>query len=194
VELLHAIRQRRSIRSFQPVEVPLESLEALVNLARVAPSAANRQPLEYLAIRSREGCKKVFPLLRWASYIYPRGNPGPGHEPSAYIVVLVKRSWESPYVAYDVGAAVQSILLGALEMDLASCWLASVDKEELRAAFSIPQELGIDSVVALGRSDQQSLLVEMEENESVRYYLKNKKMHVPKRKLEHIFHGEGDWK
>jgi len=44
------IMKRRSIRRFKPEKVPYEVLEKLVNAGRVAPSAANLQPLEYIVV------------------------------------------------------------------------------------------------------------------------------------------------
>jgi nitroreductase len=49
-DFISLIRKRRTIRQFQPQEVPLELLFQLADLGRLAPSASNLQPLEFLVV------------------------------------------------------------------------------------------------------------------------------------------------
>ena len=72
--------ERRTIRRFKPEPVPPGFLERLVNAARLAPSAANVQPLEFVAVDGDGPRAEVFPCLKWAAYISPAGDPGPGEE------------------------------------------------------------------------------------------------------------------
>jgi nitroreductase len=89
-EMSEIIAGRRSIRQFRPEPVARELLEKLIDLARLAPSAANLQPLEFILIDDKGLCPEVFACLKWAAYIVPEGNPKPGNEPVAYVVTLVK--------------------------------------------------------------------------------------------------------
>ena len=50
----YAIISRRSIRRFNQKQIPIELLKKFVNAARLAPSAANLQPLEYFIINQKE--------------------------------------------------------------------------------------------------------------------------------------------
>ena len=86
---------RRTIRQFKSDVLSREVLEKMVNAARLAPSAANRQPLEYVIVDSQTVCREIFPCLKWAGYVRPRGNPKPGQEPVAYIVALVNTEIDS---------------------------------------------------------------------------------------------------
>ena len=61
-----AILKRRSIRRFQKRKIPFGILRKLINAARVAPSAANLQPCEFIAVNKREIVDRIFPTLRWA--------------------------------------------------------------------------------------------------------------------------------
>lgn len=54
MELLEAIRERRSIRAFKPDPVPRESIEQILNLAILAPSAINLQPWEFIVVVGEE--------------------------------------------------------------------------------------------------------------------------------------------
>jgi len=183
------IMKRRSIRRFQQKPIPSGILEKLVNAARVAPSASNLQPLEYVVVDDKDLLPEVFATLKWASYIAPEGNPPEGERPTAYIVVLAnKRIIDSGYER-DVGAAVENILLAALEEGIGSCWMSPIDKKRLRKTLNVPHFLAIDSVIALGYSAESPVMEEMIDSVTVKYWKdKSGTLHVPKRKLKTIFH------
>jgi nitroreductase len=69
------IQKRRTIRRFLQKPIPLKQLENFVDAARLAPSAANLQPLEYIIVHQPELLKRVFGTLKWAGYIRPLGDP-----------------------------------------------------------------------------------------------------------------------
>ncbi len=54
MEILNAIRERRSIRAFKPDPVPREIIEQILNLAILAPSAINLQPWEFIVVVGEE--------------------------------------------------------------------------------------------------------------------------------------------
>jgi nitroreductase len=184
------ILSRRSIRQFKPEPVSREILEKLVNAARLAPSAANTQPLEYIVVDDKELKQKLFSCLKWAAYISPKGDPRPGHEPAAYIVVLVNSSLKEKGYEHDVGAAAENIILAAWEQRIGSCWIISVEREKAQEILKIPGAYKIDSVIALGFPDEKPVLEEMKD--SVRYWKDEEgRLHVPKRGLKDIIHFNG---
>ena len=186
MEVLEAIKKRRTVRKFKQEKVERSILEELVDCARLAPSATNRQPLEYLIADGDEEKRKIFPLLRWASYIAPEGTPSEDERPAAYIIVLLREDLKTVYSLYDVGAAVENILISALNFGLGTCWMANIERESLRREFSIPAGFVIDCVIALGKKAEEPEIVELEE--SVKYYKENGVIHVPKRNLQKIKH------
>jgi nitroreductase len=135
MSLYELILSRRSIRQFKPEPVSKEILEKLVNAARLAPSASNLQPLEFIVVDKDELRKKLFPCLKWARYIAPEGDPKQGHEPVAYIVVLVNLQVRDKGYECDVGAAAENMILTAWEEGIGSCWLHSVERKN---AFTFP--------------------------------------------------------
>lgn len=179
--------KRRSIRRFQQKTIPFSTLEKLINAARVAPSAGNLQPLEYLIVDKKKVVEKVFTTLRWAGYIAPKGDPPAGKRPVAYIVVLANKKIKPSEYERDVGAAVENILLAALEKGIGTCWLGSIDREMLREILNVPQHLAIDSVVALGYPSEKPVMEEMVR--SIKYWLdESGRLHVPKRRLRDLIH------
>jgi nitroreductase len=185
MEAYEAIRKRRSIRKFQQKVVDLEIIKELLNAARLAPSAANIQPLKYIILTSQKWLDLAFSTLNWAAYIAPEGDPKEDERPMAYLVVLVDKEKEKFPSQRDVGAAIENILLLATAKGLGSCWLASLDREKLAKMLKLSQNYKIDSIVALGYPQEES---QIEDWEGDLKYFKDAqgKMHVPKRNLRDL--------
>ena len=186
MDVYKAILSRRSIRRFQQKPIKLELLKKLVNAARLAPSAANLQPLEYLVVNDKELCRKVFQTLNWAAYIKPKWVPNEEERPTAYIIMLVKDN-ENKWYLRDASLSAENILLATEEEGIGSCILCNIDRNKLREILRIPESILIDSVIALGYKAEKSVVEDF--NGSVEYWRdKEEVMHVPKRKLEDITH------
>lgn len=181
------ILKRRTIRRFKQVTIADELLKKFVNAARLAPSAANLQPLEYIIVQDKKIVDEVFTTLKWAGYIAPAGNPPEGERPVAYIVVLINRKIKEHGANHDSGVAIENMILTALEERVGSCWLGSIDREKLKKILNIPEHFDIDSVLALGFSNEEPVVEEMKD--SIKYWKdKDGRLHVPKRKLSDILH------
>jgi len=180
--------KRRSIRRFKNIAIPYEILEKCVNAARLAPSAANLQPLEYIIVDDEQLLPRVFDTLRWAGYIAPAADPPPGHRPTAYIVVLIKRgAGYKDLENYDAGLAVENMILVALEEGIGSCCLVSADINRLKELLNIPEDYIGSLVLALCYPDESPVVEEF--RESPKYWKdRDNVLHVPKRGLKDILH------
>jgi nitroreductase len=192
-DFLDVIKSRRSIRRFSGREIPPAVLVELVDAARSAPSAANKQPLEYVVVSDPAIRAEVFANVAWAGYIRPRRNPGPGQEPRAYIVLLVNKSIAGEHgAAADVGAAAQNIMLAAWSVGVGSCWMGAIQRAEIVKILRIPENMSIDTLVALGYPAEEPLMEDIKDTaapDAVKYYLDdNDRLHVPKRKLGSVGH------
>ena len=181
-----AIISRRTIRRFKQKPIPESILKRLINAARLAPSASNLQPLEFIIIKDKDICAKIFPHLRWAGYIAPYGTPSSTERPVAYIAVLVNRIKARPkYVAYDVGAAVQNIILAAWEQGIGSCWMQAINRTQIKGILNISKDYQLDSIIAFGYRAELPVVENCKG--SIKYW-KDKKgtLHVPKRNISQI--------
>lgn len=187
MSLYDLIVSRRTIRQFKPLPVARPVLEKLINAARLAPSAGNLQPLEFIVVDDEETREKIFTCLRWASYIVPEGNPKPGNEPVAYIISLVNLGVREKGYEYDVGAAVENMILAALEEGIGTCWLISVERQKVAEILGIPEDYRVDCVLALGYPAENPVAEELKDSAK---YWKDKEgiLHVPKRNLRDIIH------
>ena len=192
-DIFQVIRTRRTIRRFQARDIARDILVKLVDVVRAAPSAANKQPLEYVVVDGQDVRAAVFANVAWAGYIAPRRNPGPGQEPAAYIVILVRRDIAGQHGAgCDVGAAAQSIMLAAWSLGIGSCWMGAIQRAEITRILHIPENMSIDTLIALGYPAETPVMEDVHDDtapDAIKYYLDpSDRLHVPKRRIQTIGH------
>ncbi len=186
MDVYELIQKRRTIRRFEQKPVPKDLLERCVNAARIGPSGANLQPLEYIVVSEPEQCQRVFPHTAWAGYL-PDWSPSPEERPTAYIFILTNRNVRAS-APMDVGIAAQSITLVALAEGVGSCMIGSLDHKALRQVLAVPQHCDISLAVALGYPAEQPQMVEVT-GDSIKYYRdEDGILKVPKRALEDVLH------
>lgn len=186
MKLQELIIRTRSYRRFdQTYTISIEDLRELINLARFTSSARNAQALKYLLINTKESCMKIFPSLAWAGYLTDWAGPIEGERPTAYIVVL-KDTTLAQNILCDDGLAMQSMLLGATEKGIGGCIIGSINKNNIRKTFSIPETLEILYVLALGKPIEKIVLTDIIDNDC-KYWRDNNQVHyVPKRSLDDL--------
>ncbi len=161
-------------------------MRGLVDLARLSPSAANRQPLRYILSWRPDKNALIFKHLAWAAYLADWPGPGEGERPSAYIIVLNDTAI-SKSIDCDHGIAAQTILLGAVEQGLGGCMLAAIQKEGLRADLKIPEQYDILLALALGKPRETITIETVGSEGDIRYWRDGAAVHhVPKRSLDDL--------
>ncbi len=181
------IVQNRSCRRFdEGFAVDRRTLEGLVDLARLSPSAANLQPLKYILSCEPERNAQIFATLAWAGYLRDWPGPAEGERPAAYIVILGDTDINHSF-GCDHGIAAQSILLGAREQGLAGCMIGLVRRDELRAALDLSNRYEILLVLALGKPREQIVIDDLGPDGSIKYWRDETGVHhVPKRPLKDL--------
>jgi nitroreductase len=183
------IIERRTIRRFKQQPVAFEDLSDIVNAGRLAPSASNLQPLEFLVVWDKALVDFVFDHTKWAGYLPPeQGRPAVDQSPMAYIMILVNKKIRPDGGGLDVGAAAENMILTALERGIGSCWIGSIiDRPMVKEHFRIPETFELDSLIAFGYSDEEPIVEPLQE--SVKYYKDEQgRLHVPKRTLKSVLH------
>lgn len=180
------VLKNRTCRRFdESYRIEYETLEHLVNLARLSASGANKQPLKYLLYNTPEDCEKIFPFTAWAGYLKDWPGPEPGERPSAYIIILGDTSISESF-GVDHGIAAQSIMLGATDVGLGGCMIGSIKRDDLRKEFGIPFKYEILLILALGKRVEK-VVIEDIRNGDVKYWRDSDKTHhVPKRTLNEL--------
>jgi nitroreductase len=181
------VANNRSYRRFhQDVSITIETLRGLVDLGRLSASGMNLQPLKYIISNDPKMNETIFAQLGWAAYLKDWPGPSEGERPSAYIIVLGDTQISRNFMV-DHGIATQSILLGATEMGLGGCMIATIRKKELAEALKIDLRFEILLVIALGKPKETVVIDPVGTEGNVRYWRdKDGIHHVPKRALSDI--------
>ena len=141
MEALEAIAARRSVRQFLDRPVGRGLLEKLVDAGRLAPTARNEQPWEFVVVTDRSVLKQIGALADHGKFIADAG---------ACIAVICR---EVKYYLEDGCAATENILIAAAALGVDSCWVAG-DKKPYGAVIlemlGAPPEYKLVSLLALG--------------------------------------------
>jgi len=193
VNLSDAIRNRRSIRRYKQKPVEDKLLLELMDSARFAPSASNMQQLRYVVIRNQETVRKVFSQTAWGGHVKPKRSPEWLKDaPLSFIAVLApaESAKNFKHIYADAGAAIQNILLKAVELGLGCCWIGSF-KEEVNSILGMGSDTIVMYLVAVGYPDENPVHEDINAGTPTKYFLDDKDIiHVPKFKAEAIV----EWK
>ena len=180
------IALRRSVRRFKPGPIDTEILINLVDAARLCPSAGNKQPLIYIVVNDRELSRKLYDLEKFGAYLKAAGQPREGEEPTAHILLAQDKETAVADSVRDIGAAVQTILLGACAYGLGATWLRNFDRSKAAKVLELPDRYEPDSLISLGVPDEFPEVVEMKDGD-VKYWRDENRQHfVPKRSLQEV--------
>ncbi len=180
MNVIDAVKNRRSIRKFKQQPVEREKITEIIDAARYAASGANMQPIKFAVM---ENCNDVYPCTKWAGYLTD-WEPAEDERPMTYIAVLgdtdIKKTFEP-----DAVAAVTTMMLVAEEMGLATCWLGAIDKKALKELLGTKHE--VLYLLAVGYPAQQSRVTDVKDNNIKYFEDENGVINVPKRSLEEVF-------
>ncbi len=164
MDAIEALMTRRSIRHFSSREVPRDLIENVVDAGRMAATACNEQPWEFVVVTDAAVRAKLAELSIHGTFIA---------ESPACIVVFSKM-WD--FFLEDCAAATQNILVAARALDLGTCWVAGDKKPtapQIVALLGVPAGFRLVSLIALGYPDLESRL-----------------RNPPKRTLQEVLHWE----
>jgi len=184
------IEKTRTVRRFRESErLSEDQLLKLIDLARLGGSARNAQSLKYMVITAPRLNDKVCNLLGWAGYLKDWPGPEKGERPSAYVICLLdrKRSKGPEKEAhFDLGIATQNLLLGAAEMGIMGCRIASFSRDISKLLY-LDDQYKVLLVLALGFPAEQVVLEKVGDDGDLKYWRDNEGVHhVPKREVEDI--------
>lgn len=144
------IASRYSCRNYSDYVPTADEMGALLEAARLAPSACNRQPWRFMVIGpdDADGRKAVADAYarEWVqtaqTYIIVFGTPD--------------KAWVRPFdgvnhTAIDIAITTEHICLKATEIGLATCWICNFDPAVLSAALGVGEELVPMVILPVGK-------------------------------------------
>ena len=157
MELQEAILKRRSIRKFSDYHVTDNEINDMLEAARWAPSWANTQSWEFIIVRDRR-------LIEDVTATYSERNPATNCSKSASVLVVacakkglsgykegVQRTKYSDWFMFDLGMAVQNLLLKAHELGLGSVVVGLLDHDSCKKLLVMPNDFEVVVVIPIGK-------------------------------------------
>jgi nitroreductase len=151
MDYMELIKKRYSVRAYKSVPVEEFKLDQILEAARIAPTAANRQPFR-LVIAKTEGRVSEFKSVYDRDWFI-----------QAPLVICACGCQEEGWVRYDgksyidvdVAIVMDHLILAAANLGLGTCWIASFNVEVTRQVFGLPDELDPIVLTPLGYPNDQ---------------------------------------
>ncbi len=167
MEFSELIQKRYSVRAYKHDPVEDEKLHQVLEAARLAPTAANRQPFQFIVIHTagREAELKRIYGREWfvqaPLVICACGLPAQG---------WVRQDDGKSYNDVDVAIAMDHLILAAADAGLGTCWIAAFDPTAAREVLGLPDDVEPVAFTPLGyAADQPKPKVRKPLSELVRY-------------------------
>ena len=151
------VGRRQSVRNYRPDAIPRDSVDRCLEAARLAPSASNGQPWDFIVAADTTVKEKLAKAARFGPL---RENPfaaeapvivavmeTPGHRPTRWGGLLLGRNFPQ----MDLGMAVENFCLQAAAEGLGTCILGLFVAGEVRRALKLPGSRRPRLLITLGR-------------------------------------------
>jgi nitroreductase len=141
------IKSRRSVRRFKSYEVPAYVIDDILECARLAPTARNRQPWLFGAVTERRLLGELGSMCDTGSFIADAGV--------CFAVFCLRNE---KYFLEDGCAATMNIIHACMAHELGSCWVAGDKKpyaEDVRKLLKVPEEYTLVALVPAGYPAEQ---------------------------------------
>lgn len=155
MDIFQVIRDRRSIRKYKDLPVERETIEQVLDAARLAPSWKDMQCWRFLVLTAAEQRGAVLEA-------FPDDNPGKRAIATAPVVIVVcadpRESGVENGIEYyiaDTAIAFEHLCLAAHALGLGSCWMGWYDEAKIKQALRIPDEIRVVGLTPLGYPDQE---------------------------------------
>ena len=153
MDFIDIVRERRSVRRYTDRMPDEGQIKYLLECARLAPSAVNRQPCHYHVVKSDEMRAKV-----QASYNREWFATAP-----LYIIVCVdtQTAWTrqvdgKPHGDIDAAIATEHLCLAATALGLGTCWVCNFKPDVLREALQLAPHMEPVAIIPVGYADSDA--------------------------------------
>lgn len=163
--MLELLRKRKATRAIAERPVEQDKVEAILEAARLSASCANNQPWRFLVLDEPQALEKGREALSRGNY-WAKTAPVLifGYsKPDLDCQIVGGRD----YYRFDLGMAVQNILLQATELDLVARPMAGFSPRKVREAFGLVDEFQVTVAIAIGYEGDISTLDERKQRQSL---------------------------
>ena len=144
LEFLETIKKRRSIRKYKQTVLTKEKILSILEVARLSPSAMNRQPYAFIVISEKKIIQEISSACNqeWAAPII------------IAVCVFPEQAWirddGEEYWKADAAIAMNTISLAACSLGLGTCWIAAFKEEQVKKILRVDSNARIFALTPLG--------------------------------------------
>lgn len=155
------IKTRRSIRKFKDTPVKRQDIEACIEAARLAPSACNSQPWQFIVFDDKEAKDKFADSVFTGVYSSCR------HLANSPVLIAISAKAGgnistmlgqiisgTRYYLVDQGIALEHLVLKAWDIGLGTCIIGWFDPKKAKKALNLPFDKKVEILIALGYPDE----------------------------------------
>ncbi|MDD4446823.1 MAG: nitroreductase family protein [Methanothrix sp.] len=150
MDLMQAIRDRRSIRDYRDLPVEEEKLQAVLEAGRLAPSARNMQDWKFIVVKDAATRQKLAVAARDQQFV--------GQAPVVIAACgtsdLVMTCGQPAY-PIDVAIALDHMTLAAASLGLGTCWIGAFYEDKVKEILGVPPEIRVVALLPLGYPAKQ---------------------------------------
>lgn len=146
MDVMEAIKKRRSIRSYSDKPVEDRKLGLVLEAARLAPSAGNRQEWRFVVVKDKETRKRLCEAAKGQKFV----------EEAPLVIACCAEtdnytmSCGQPCYPIDVAIAMTNMTLKAVEEGLGTCWIGAFYEDKVKEILGIPKDIRIVELLSLG--------------------------------------------
>lgn len=137
MDFLELTAARYSVRAYRSDPVEEEKLQRVLEAARLAPTAANRQPFQIIVVHTKGREAELGRIYGREWFVQPPLVIG--------VCGLPNRSWVRMdgrnYVDIDVAIVMDHLILAAAEVGLGTCWVGAFDPAAAREVLGLPDHV-----------------------------------------------------
>lgn len=170
MDVMQAIRARRSIRRYKREPIPSAKEVVLLEALRLSPSAGNRQPWRFILVRDPDLIRRLAHESSWE-----RLAPLRALTTAPLVIVGCGVPDESVPVGsvdgdlVDVVIALQSAVLAATSLGLGTCWIGAFYEDRVKALLGVPEEIRVIALLAVGTPDETPPAKSRKESQEILY-------------------------
>ena len=146
MDVFEAVLKRKSVRAFQDKEVPEDTISRLLEAARLAPSASNRQEWRFVVVRDATLRKRLADAAKGQKFV--------GEAPVVLACCAETDDHVMPcgHPSYpiDVAIAIDHVTLCATAEGLGTCWIGAFDEPQVKEILGIPPHIRVVELLPLG--------------------------------------------
>ncbi len=146
MDVMTAIKTRRSIRAYEKREIESEKLNLVLEAGRLAPSAGNRQEWKFIVVKDAQIRSKLAAASCNQAFV--------GEAPAVIVAYAsdVDHTMKCGQASYsiDLAIALDHMSLKATEEGLGTCWIGAFYEDEVRKILSIPGDNRIVALLPIG--------------------------------------------